>query len=86
MTAEVAIMNKTAIALASDSPVTMIEKKKSSDQSQKIFSSANKLFTLSKYRPVGIMVYGSANFMRIPWETIIKVYRNTLDTKILWNF
>jgi len=25
------------------------------------------------------MVYGSANFMRIPWETIIKVYRNTLD-------
>ena len=76
MTAEIAIMNKEAIALASDSAVTMIGK-----SGQKIFTSANKLFALSKYHPVGIMVYGNAIFMGVPWETIIKVYRNNLGKK-----
>jgi histone H3/H4 len=71
MTAEIAIMNKEAVALASDSAVTM-----GGETGQKIFTSANKLFTLSKYHPVGIMVYGSAIFMGVPWETIIKIYRN----------
>ena len=73
MTAEIAIMNKEAIAIASDSAVTLREEK-----GQKIFTSANKIFALSKYHPVGVMVYGSANFMGIPWETIIKVYRSKL--------
>ena len=76
MTAEIAIMNKEAIALASDSAVTMIGK-----ADQKIFTSANKLFSLSKYHPVGIMIYGSAIFMGVPWETIIKVFRNNLSGK-----
>lgn len=76
MTAEIAIMNKEAIALAADSAVTMIEEK-----GQKIFSSANKLFALSKYWPVGIMVYGNATLMEIPWETIIKIYRRKLGEK-----
>ncbi|MBA7683652.1 hypothetical protein ES703_92026 [subsurface metagenome] len=71
MTAEIAIMNKEAIALAADSAVTMGQEK-----GRKIFTSANKLFAFSKYYPVGIMVYGSASFMGIPWENIIKIYRN----------
>ena len=73
MTAEVVIMNKEAIALAADSAVTFQE-----ETGQKIFTSASKIFTLSKYQPVGIMIYGNANFMGVPWETIIKVYRNDL--------
>lgn len=73
MTAEIAIMNKEAIALASDSAITMTR-----ESGKKIFTSANKLFTLSKYQPVGIMVYGNAIFMGVPWETIIKIYRNSL--------
>jgi hypothetical protein len=76
MTAEIAIMNREAIALASDSAVTMIGK-----PGQKIFTSANKLFSLSKYHPVGIMIYGNAIFMDIPWETIIKIYRKKLVKK-----
>lgn len=76
MTAEIAIMNKEAIALASDSAVTMI-----GESDQKIFTSANKLFALSKYHHIGIMVYGSAIFMGVPWETIIKIYRNSLGKK-----
>jgi hypothetical protein len=44
----------------------------------KIFPSANKIFTLSKYHPVGIMIYGAASFMGVPWETIIKIYQSKL--------
>jgi len=73
MTAEIAIMNKEAIALAADSAVTVGQKGE-----EKIFTSANKLFVLSKYYPIGIMVYGNAVFMGIPWETIIKIYRSKL--------
>lgn len=61
MTAEIVIMNKEAIALASDSAVTM-----SGESGQKVFTSANKLFALSKYHPVGIMIYGGAIFMGVP--------------------
>lgn len=73
MTAEVAIMNKRGIALAADSAVTV-----GTINGQKIYNSANKLFALSKYQPVGIMIYGNAEFMGIPWETIIKQYRKKL--------
>lgn len=66
-------MNKTAIALASDSAVTIEQEK-----GPKIFNTVNKLFTLSKYQPVGIMIYGSADFMGVPWESIIKIYRTKL--------
>ena len=76
MTAEVAILNKGAVALAADSAATM-----STGTGQKILSSANKVFALSKHHPVGIMIYGSAQFMAIPWETIIKVYRKKLGDR-----
>lgn len=76
MTAEIAILNKEAIALAADSAVTM-----TGPSGEKVFTSANKLFALSKYHPVGIMIYGNALFMNIPWETIIKIYREKLGTK-----
>lgn len=74
MTAEVAVMNKQAIALAADSAVTF-----QGEMEQKVFTSASKIFTLSKYQPVGVMIYGNASFMGVPWETIIKVYRNNLE-------
>lgn len=73
MTSEVSIMNKESIVLAADSAITTSTRK-----GKKIFESANKIFTLSKYKPIGIMIYGNANFMGVPWETIIKVYRNEL--------
>lgn len=73
MTAEIAILNSTGIALAADSAVTIGD--------QKVYNSANKLFTLSKYQPVGIMVYDSADLMGVPWEIIIKEYRRKLGRK-----
>jgi hypothetical protein len=54
MTAEVAILNREAVALAADSAVTL-----SSETGQKIFTSANKIFSLSDADPVAVMIYGS---------------------------
>lgn len=68
MTTEVIVMNKMAVAMAADSAVAIT--------GGKIYNTGNKLFTLSKYQPVGIMVYGSAQLMEVPWESIIKLYRN----------
>ncbi len=80
MTAEIAIMNKVAIALAADSAVTLeIQTRKSTDR--KIYNSSNKLFTLSKVHPIGIMIYGNASLIALPWETIIKVYRKNLGVR-----
>ena len=60
MTAEIVILNKGAVALAADSAVTF-------GAGRKIYNTVNKLVTLSKYRPVGIMIHGGAEFMGIPW-------------------
>ena len=74
MTAEIAIMNKMAVALAADSAVTL----ETREGDQRYYYTASKLFRLSQYEPVGIMVYGTANLMEVPWETIIKTYREML--------
>lgn len=76
MTAVVGILNKQAVAIAADSAVTI-----GGANGRKIFNRANKVFTLSKYHPVGVMLYNSASFMSTPWETIIKVYRKQLADK-----
>lgn len=76
MTAEIAVLNKLAIALAADSAATV-----SSARGNKSYHTANKLFALSNSAPVGLMVYGAAEFMGIPWETIVKMYRGNLGRK-----
>ncbi|MGM0803514.1 MAG: hypothetical protein ACQET8_02150 [Bacillota bacterium] len=73
MTAQIAILNKHGIALATDSAVTI-----TGNDNQKVYNTANKLFSLSNKFPVGIMIYGSAQFMGVPWETIVKSYRRDL--------
>ena len=84
MTTEIAVMNKGAIALAADSAVTI-------GAGNMFYNTANKLFALSKYNPVGIMVYSNAEFMGYPIDVIIKEYRkklgnNTYDTlKEYWD-
>lgn len=67
-------MNRIGVALAADSAVTI-------GRGTKIYNSANKLFSLSKYHPVGIMIYGNADYMLMPWETIIKVYREEIRSE-----
>ena len=75
MTAEIAVMNKNGIALAADSAVTI-----TGASGQKIYNT-HKLFMLSKYHPVGVMIFGNAELLGIPWQVIIKEFRkNELGT------
>ena len=76
MTAEVTVMNRQAIALAADSAVTIRR-----GEQEKVINTANKLFRLSSTQPVGIMVYGNASLLTVPWETIIKLYRTVKSDK-----
>jgi hypothetical protein len=70
MTAEIAVMNRIAIALAADSAATSF-----SGKIAKIYNTADKLFHLDDREPIAAMIYGSANFMGIPWEVLIKLFR-----------
>jgi hypothetical protein len=45
---------------------------------EKIFTTANKIFTLSKVEPVGIMINGHVEHFGCPWEVIIKDFRAQL--------
>lgn len=72
MTAIVGILNKHGIAVAADSAETI-------GSGVKIFNKANKIFTLSKYEPVGVVVYGDAMFGGLtPWDIVLKMYRKEL--------
>lgn len=75
MTAEIAILNSHAVALAADSAVTISD---GSNRAPKIYNTVNKLFTLSKHDPVGVMIYGSAELGGLPVETAVKVFRDRL--------
>lgn len=74
MTAEAAVMNRLGVALAADSAVTI----SLGAGEQKIYTSSDKLFHISECAPVGLLVYGNAHFLEIPWETITKEFRSNL--------
>lgn len=76
MTAVIGILNKNAVAIAADSAVTV-----TGTNGSKIYNTANKIFTLSKFHPVSIVIYNSASFIGTPWEIIIKIYRNEIGEK-----
>ena len=76
MTAIVGVLNRRGLAFAADSAATH-----HSDSGLKISNNANKIFSLSKYHPVGIAVYNNLDFMGVPWDSIIKQFRNTQKEK-----
>ncbi|HFR2879477.1 TPA: hypothetical protein ACHWYP_001757 [Streptococcus pneumoniae] len=78
MTAEIGILNKNGVVLAADSAVTL-----SDGINSKVFNSARKLFTLSRVHSVGIMIYGDASFMGVPWEVIISEYKKSIGNEVL---
>ena len=76
MTAIVGILNRRGVAFAADSAATH-----TLNSSQKITNNTNKIFSLSKYHPVGVAIYNNLDFMGIPWESIIKMYRDKLKKR-----
>lgn len=73
MTTEIAVINRLGVALAADSAVTI-----SGFGVEKVFDTGDKLFELSASHPVGIMVNGNLDFLGVPWELIIKDFRNAV--------
>jgi hypothetical protein len=71
MTAEIVVMNREAVALAADSAVTI-------NGGVKIFNTANKVFMLAPDCPVGILIFNNSTFMTLPWEIIIKAYKDNV--------
>ena len=74
MSAGICIMNKQAIAMAADSAVTI-------GDHASIHNSANKLFSLSRVAPVGLIIYSNATLMSVPVEIIVKEYKKQLKDK-----
>ncbi len=74
MTAIVGVLNSQGIAIAADSAVTV-----TGTNVKKVYNRSNKIFTLSKFHPVGVAIYNRADFMGIPLETLVKMYRKNLQ-------
>ncbi|WP_457299623.1 hypothetical protein [Phyllobacterium sp. P5_D12] len=73
MTAEIAILNRSAVALAADSAVTIGE--------DRVWKHTNKLFSMSSSNDIGIMIYGSGDFCGISWEIVIKQFRKHIGKR-----
>ena len=73
MTAEIAILNRHAVALATDSAVTIGR--------QRAWKTANKLFSLSPANDIGIMIYGAGDFIGYSWEIIAKASREQVGNR-----
>lgn len=76
MTAIVGVLNRRGLAFAADSAATH-----TSVSGQKITNHTNKIFALSKYKPVGVALYNDIDFIGVPWENIIKMYRDDLHKR-----
>lgn len=74
MTAEIAILNRHAIALAADSAVTVGRRR--------TWKTANKLFSLSPVNDIGLMIYGAGEFNGYSWEIIAKTFREHVGSTV----
>ena len=79
MSAGVVVMNKSAVALAADSAVTI-------GDHLAVRNSADKLFPLSRVAPIGLIAYANAELMGVPVEVIVSEYRKHLGDRILPRF
>lgn len=70
MTTEIAVLNRTAIALAADSAVNI----GGATERGRVWKSTNKLFSLSPENDIGLMIYGTGDFCGVPRKTVVKMF------------
>lgn len=75
MTCEIVIMNQHAVALAADSAMT-VERWVNNKKETRYFKGSNKIFQLTHNDPVGLMIFDTALLQGVPWDLIVKEYRN----------
>lgn len=80
MTSEICVMNRHAVVLAADSATTVTHGY-GGNKEVRYFKGANKIFQLSEHQPVGMMVFDSADMLKVPWELILKAFRRDLSDK-----
>jgi hypothetical protein len=66
-------MNKSAVVIAADSAMTV-----NVNGGKLHYHGVSKVHGVSTAHPIAIMNYGSANFAGMPWETIIKQFRDKI--------
>ena len=73
MTSQLALMNQMAVALASDSAVTVGEK---------TYNSVQKIFTLDGNQQIGFMIAGTATYIPcdVHWERVIKLFSDDIGS------
>jgi len=73
MTSQLALMNQMAVALASDSAVTIGEK---------TYNSVQKIFTLDGNQQIGFMIAGTATYIPcdVHWERVIKLFSDDIGS------
>lgn len=80
MTAEVAIANRSAVALAADSALTV--RRNDPLRRDRVWNNANKLFELSSCNDIGVMIFNTGDFCGVSWEIVLKRYRKSIgDTR-----
>ena len=77
MTAEIALLNRKAVALAADSIVTL-----SNNSVSKSYDSAEKIFELSRNKPIGLMTYNNTEILQIPIEILVREFREEFDDEV----
>ena len=75
MTAEIAILNRTAVALAADSVVTI-----RGPTGRKMYDSAEKIFQISLDQPLALMIYNNPLHVNAPLEVVVRNFRKTPST------
>ena len=70
MTAVIGILNKRGVAIAADSAVT-----RTREDNRKYTKNGNKMLRISNCTPISVMITGNADFLKIPWEVIVRRYR-----------
>jgi hypothetical protein len=80
MTCEVALLNRRAVALAADSATT-VSYWRGGERKERYFKGTNKLFNLSAHHPVGLMTFDTGTLQGVPWEILVKAYRDAKGDK-----
>lgn len=73
-------MNRLAIVIAADSASTVTQWTERGSE-ERYFKGSNKIFQLSDHAPVGLMIFDSSDILRVPWEIVVKAFRNELGKK-----
>lgn len=73
MTSVVGILNIQGLAIAADSAVTRT--RNSGRPEEKVTKNGNKMIRMSNDDPIAVMITGSADFLGVPWDVIVRRFR-----------